>query len=302
MQLTFHHRTVLGPEAIDLIAPKAGGVYLDVTLGGGGHTALLLEASGPSGRVFGLDRDPDALAAASARLAEYGERFQPVRGTFADLTRLMDGQRVDGLVADLGVSSPQLDRGERGFSLMRPGPVDMRMDGDAPLSAAELIAQSTEDELMAIIRNYGEERHSRRVARALLAGQPFADTAQMAAVVAAAVPGKPGRIHKATRTFQALRIAVNDELGQLTSLLDQLPALLAVGGRAAVIAYHSLEDRQVKHRFRAMAGEGAQKDAYGNPMVAPMARLLNRRAITESSDNPRARSARMRGLELLKQQ
>jgi len=140
------------------------------------------------------------------------------------------------------------------------------------------------------------------VARALLANQPFADTAELAAVVAAAVPGRPGRIHKATRTFQALRIAVNDELGQLKSLLDQLPDLLTAGGRVAIIAYHSLEDRLVKHRFRAMAGEGAEKDAYGNPLVVPAARLLNRRAITESSDNPRARSARMRGLELLKQQ
>lgn len=304
MPPTFRHITVLGPESIDRIAPRDGGVYADVTLGGGGHSALLLEAA-PGARVVGLDRDPAALEAARLRLASYGDRFVAVRGTFRDLgARLAElglGP-LDGLVADLGVSSPQLDLGERGFSIKNPGPVDMRMDPAAPESAADLIDRLDERELADLIYRYGEERHSRRVARALVAGRPFADTAALAEAVRRAVPGKPGRIHKATRTFQALRIAVNDELAQLEALLTGLPELLRRGpdgGRAVVIAYHSLEDRMVKRAFRALAGVGAAVDAYGHPVTPPSARLLTRKAVVASDDNPRARSARLRAVQML---
>jgi 16S rRNA (cytosine1402-N4)-methyltransferase len=295
---TFHHRTVLGPESIALLDVREGALYADVTLGGGGHSALILEAGG---RVLGLDRDPAALAAARSRLAAFGDRLMTARASFSELGAVLAARglgRLDGLVADLGVSSPQLDLGERGFSLMRPGPVDMRM-GEVGPTAAELIAGSAEEELADIIRRYGEERHARRVARALVEGRPFADTVALAGAVAAAVPGRPGRVHKATRTFQALRIAVNDELGQLEALLEALPALLAPGGRAVFIAYHSLEDRLVKRRFRTLAALDAPKDPYGNPARRPVARLLTRRAVTADDDNPRARSARLRALQML---
>jgi len=297
----FQHETVMGSEVCALLAPRDGGLYLDCTLGGGGHAERLLEASGPTGRVIGLDRDPNALAAASARLAGFGERFVAVRSTFGALQAALAEagvSAVDGLVADLGVSSPQLDQAARGFSFMRDGPLDMRMDPDAPTTAAELVNGLPEAELADLLYGLGEERQSRRLARAIVAARPITGTAQLAQVIAGAMGGPRDRIHPATRSFQALRLAVNDELGELDRLLAALPGCLTVGGRAAVISFHSLEDRRVKQRFRALAGLDAEKDAYGRSLGVPTARLITKKAVEDSgSGNPRARSAKLRVIE-----
>jgi len=297
---TVAHCSVMVREVVEAIAPRSGGCYLDCTLGWGGHSEALLEASGPEGRVIGLDRDPDAREAACERLARFGGRFEAVLSTFDQARGVLDGQGldgVDGVVADLGVSSPQIDRAERGFSFMNDGPLDMRMGPDAGVTAADLIEGMPAEDLARLIREYGEERHAWRIARDI-AGRRFETTGELAAAVSACVPPSRQRIHPATRTFQALRIAVNDELGQLDRLLDGLVGLLNPGGRAAIISFHSLEDRRVKRAFRALAGEGAPRDAYGHPMVAPGATLVGRKAVKAGDDpNPRARSARLRVLE-----
>lgn len=301
MSAPFEHRSVLLSEAIALLAPRPGGVVVDCTLGGGGHAEAILEASGPDGRLIGLDRDPAALEAAGARLVRFGSRFTGVHGAFGDivahLARLGLG-RVGGVLADLGVSSPQLDQAERGFSFSKDGPLDMRMDPTRGSSAAEVVNRASEAELADILWRLGEERHSRRVARAIVAGRPFTSTAQLAGVVARAV-GRAGDIHPATRTFQALRLAVNDELGELERLLVALPSVLIPGGRAVIISFHSLEDRRVKQCFREYCGVGGERDAYGRPLDAPRATLLTSRAIQASDDNPRARSARLRVIQWL---
>ena len=263
----FSHTSVLLEESVAALAPADGEVFVDCTLGGGGHTEALLEAA--DCRVIGLDRDPAALKAAGERLARFGDRFQPVHTDFAGLGRVLDElglATVDGILADLGVSSPQLDEPERGFSFRSAGPVDMRMDPTQGPTAADLLASTDEAELVRILREYGEERHARRVARTLLAEQPFADTAALAACVAGVVGRGKGRIHPATRTFQALRIAVNGELAQLESLLPQAIERLAPHGRLAIITFHSLEDRLVKQFLHRAAGRGLPRDAYGNPI------------------------------------
>ena len=289
----FQHRTVLLDELVGLVAPEAGKTVVDCTVGGGGHTQALLEAGAT---VIGFDRDLAALAAARARLSEHADRLTLINKPFSTLLHSLPG-RVDGVIADLGVSSPQLDVAERGFSFMREGPLDMRMGAEGE-TAAELLDRIDLDELTRILREYGEERHARRIAKAILAARPFSTTTHLAEVVAAAMPGRRGRIHPATRTFQALRIATNDELGELEALLDALPQVLVPGGRAGIISFHSLEDRMVKQRFRSLAGAFTEKDAYGHPVSPPQADLLTRKAVTSSDDNPRARSARLRGLQL----
>jgi len=291
----FGHLSVLLDESVAALAPARGEVFVDCTLGGGGHSEALLQAA-PC-RVIGLDRDPEALAAATARLAPFGDRFVAVHSAFADLQAVLDElgiDQVDGVLADLGVSSPQLDRPQRGFSFRHAGPVDMRMDPTRGQTAAELIASSSEEELAQLIREYGEERHARRVARALVRDQPFDDTAALAATVARVVGRSKGRIHPATRTFQALRIAVNDELGQLRVLLDHSLARLAPGGRLAYITFHSLEDRIVKRFLHRAAGRGLPRDPYGNP-IGEISLSLSRPITPSPNDpNPRARSARLR--------
>lgn len=297
----FVHRTVLLDEAVSLLAPRVGCVVVDCTLGGGGHTESLLEAGCT---VIGMDRDPRAHAAAAARLARFGDAFIPVERPFSQIREALDElgiAEVDGVMADLGVSSPQLDHADRGFSFMREGPLDMRMS-DQGETCAEYLERIDEGELVRVLFEYGEERHSRRIARAILGALPLATTTELASVVEAAMPkGKPSRIHPATRSFQALRIAVNDELGELETLLNALPGLLKVGGRAAIISFHSLEDRPVKRRFRHLASLDSPKDPYGNPTRAPTVRLLTRKATVASQaaakDNPRARSARLRAIE-----
>ena len=291
----FQHRSVLLDEAVAALAPADGELFVDCTLGGGGHTEALLDAA--EVRVVGLDRDPAALKAATARLGRFGERFQAVHASFDQLGRVLDELgigRVHGILADLGVSSPQLDHAERGFSFRRGGPVDMRMDPTQGPTAAELLDTVDEEELVRILTTYGEERRARRVARALLAERPFADTAALAACVAGVVGRGKGRIHPATRTFQALRIAVNDELGQLERLLPQVIDRLVPGGRVAIISFHSLEDRIVKRFLHRAAGRGLPRDAYGNPVGDVTVRVAPSLTPSPSDPNPRARSARLR--------
>ena len=299
----FDHRSVLLDATIEALQPRSGGRYLDGTLGGGGHSQAILEASGPDGHLTGIDRDPFALRAATERLASYGDRFRPLRGTFGEMATLAGAHGpFDGIVLDLGVSSPQLDQPGRGFSFRADGPVDMRMDPDSGRSAAELLDDLSEGELVHILRRYGEEPRARRIARAILEGRPWTSTLALANCVAEASGYRQSRTHPATRTFQAIRMAVNDELGQLERALDAALSLLATDGRLAVISFHSLEDRMVKRCFRDAAGENSPKDPYGHPLHPPAFRLVHRRGIAgKDADpgHPRSRSARLRILEKL---
>jgi 16S rRNA (cytosine1402-N4)-methyltransferase len=298
--LAFIHQTVLLEEAVALLNPGAGKVFIDGTLGGGGHTEALL-ARGAT--VVGVDRDPVALAAASARLGA-NPRFSARQGNFADIATLCaDVLPVDGVLVDLGVSSPQFDEAERGFSFSKDGPLDMRMGPDAR-TAAELIADVDEKELARIIYEYGEESFSRPIARELKRALPTRTT-EAAEVVKRAVPRKawPNKIHVATKTFQALRIAVNGELDALDTLLASLPKLLKVGGRAAIISFHSLEDRRVKEAFRDLVGgcrcpPGLPVCACGGQGdFAPLTKKAIAASEAEVEANPRARSAHLRGVE-----
>ncbi len=284
----FHHRTVMLDETLAALSPRSGGLYADATLGGGGHTEGILRASAPDGRVIGIDRDPAALEAARERLSEFAPRVTFVHGAFASVAQLLaevGEPQVDGLIADIGVSSPQLDAAERGFSFRSDGPLDMRMDPTTGQTAAELIDSLTETELADVIYQLGEERKSRRIARVIKevanAGQ-LHTTGDLQAAVHRAVGGRRGKIDPATRTFQALRIAVNDELGQLDRLLASLPDVLADDGVAVLISFHSLEDRRVKRFFK---GHDALAPLTKKPVVAGDA---------ERDDNPRARSAKLR--------
>ena len=297
-------------ETVALLSPRAGGVYCDATLGGGGHAERILRASEPDGRLIGIDRDPAALAAAGARLSPFGERVTLVHGAFGDaraiLTRL-GVVPIDGFVLDLGVSSPQLDRGERGFSFRQPGPLDMRMDPTGGETAEALIRRIGVDELADILRRYGEERYAGRIARAIkeaVMDGSVTSTTELAALVARAVPTRERHKDPATRTFQALRIAVNDELGQLERFLADFPSLVRPGGRVVVIAFHSLEDGLVKNRFRDLAKESGYPPDIAAKMglPPPVVKVLTRKPLEPSDEevarNPRARSAKLRGAEL----
>jgi len=293
--MVFEHVPVLLDELVDAVNPPDGETYVDCTLGGGGHTEALLEAA--DCRVIGLDRDPSALSECRTRLERFGDRFTPCRASFGEIKSVLDGlhiPRVDAVFADIGVSSHQLDTASRGFSFRKPGPIDMRMDPDAAFSAAEIVNEWRVEELAACIWRFGEERRSRAVARAIVAGRPWTDTAALAETVAAAVGRRKQRIHPATRTFQALRITVNDELGQLEQMLPAAVDCLCVGGRLAVISFHSLEDRIIKQFMATEAGKRAERDAWGNPIGT--VRLSLSKPVTPSEDdpNPRARSARLR--------
>ena len=300
--MSYVHATVLRDEVVQLLKPVPGKRLVDATLGGGGHAEALLEAGA---EVIGVDRDPSAVTAARTRLAG-SDRFRALEGRAGELESLLGPMGllpVDGLLLDLGVSSPQLDTAERGFSFQTEGPLDMRM-GRTGETASQLIARLSEHELSAVLRELGEEPFARPIARALKRDLP---TTTFAAVesIKGAVPRKawPSKIHVATRTFQALRIAVNDELGELDRVLTALPRLLRIGGRAAVIAFHSLEDRAVKQAFRTL--EGRCTCPPGLPVCACGARgtfrVLTRRAVqasdAEVERNPRARSARLRAVE-----
>jgi 16S rRNA (cytosine1402-N4)-methyltransferase len=299
----FAHQSVLRDEVVELLAPKPGQRIVDATLGGGGHAEALLEAGAD---VIGVDRDPAALRAASARLSGR-PGFRALEGNAGDLEALLlplGLLPVDGVLADLGVSSHQLDDAARGFSFQQDGPLDMRM-GRGGTSAAEAIRDADEATLAQVLRELGEEPFARAIARALKATHP-STTQEAVEAVKRAVPRRAWpRLHVATRTFQALRLWVNDELGALDRLLASLPHLLRVGGRAAIIAFHSLEDRRVKTAFRAL--EGRCTCPVGLPVCVCGAggsfRALTRKAVkaseAEVAQNPRSRSARLRAVERL---
>ncbi|HXV77984.1 MAG TPA: 16S rRNA (cytosine(1402)-N(4))-methyltransferase RsmH, partial [Candidatus Polarisedimenticolaceae bacterium] len=252
------HEPVLLRETIDWLAVRAGSTVVDATLGPGGHAHALLERIGPSGRLIGIDRDPQALVVATGRLARFGPAFTAVRGNHTDLLRLLRAaavERVDAVLLDLGLSSLQLASPERGFSFREDGPLDMRMDPQSAPTAAELLAGAGEDELRRLLWRYGEERRARAIARAIVAERvrrPLETTRQLAELVARVLgpAARRYRIHPATRTFQALRIAVNREVDDLERLVADATSVLRCGGRLAVISYHSLEDRAVKHSLR----------------------------------------------------
>ncbi len=302
------HRPVLAAEAAELLVADPQGVYVDATLGGGGHTRRVLARLGAAGRLVGVDRDPDALEA--CRELESDPRVTLVHGRFGALRAILASlglERVQGILVDLGMSSHQVDRPERGFSFLHDGPLDMRMDPGEGFSAADLVNRLDERELARILREYGEEPRARRVAAAIVRARrrgPIRTTGQLARVVEEALGRRGGR-HPATRTFQALRIAVNRELEELDALLGDLPHLLAPGGRVVAIAYHSLEDRRVKRAFRdgeprCRCPPHALRCVCGRP---GWIRVLTRKAVRPSPDeveaNPRARSARLRAAERL---
>ncbi|MFN5526669.1 16S rRNA (cytosine(1402)-N(4))-methyltransferase RsmH [Bradyrhizobium sp.] len=299
------HVPVLGPEAVAMLAPREGGTYIDATFGAGGYTRLILQS--PGTRVIGIDRDSTAIAGGAALVAEAGARLTLVENRFsaiADICASLGLSQVDGIVMDVGVSSMQLDSAARGFSFRFDGPLDMRMGETGP-TAADVVAQAAESDLADIIYIFGEERHSRAVARAIVAArkeQPITTTRQLADIVARVVRSKPGDIHPATRTFQGLRILVNEELDELEQALSAAEQVLAPGGRLAVVSFHSLEDRIVKTFLaeRSKTGGGSRH----LPEIAqetPTFQLLNRKPVvayqSEIEANPRARSAKLRGAE-----
>jgi len=289
------HRPVLLDRVVELLQPASGKTLVDCTAGLGGHSLGLLPRLLPDGRLIALDQDEQALERSRRRLAEFAPRVTLVHENFIrlpDVLARLGIERVDGIVADLGLSSLHVDQAERGFSFAREGPLDMRMDVRQATTAAWLVQRMPEAELARVLEVYGEERWAKRIARRIAAVRregPITTTTQLARIVADAVPGRgPFRIHPATRTFQALRIAVNEELTALETLLAALPSCLAPGGRAVIISFHSLEDRRVKHTFRQAAAEGTY-------------RLLTKKPITaddqEREANPRSRSAKLRAVE-----
>jgi 16S rRNA (cytosine1402-N4)-methyltransferase len=295
-------------EAIDALAVQPDRDYCDATCGGAGHSERILAGSAPGGRLLVLDRDPEALARAADRLRAYGDRAALVHGSFGELAVLAQEAgfaRLAGVIFDLGVSSDQLEDPARGLSFLRRGPLDMRLDPTRGVTAAELVNGLSEDELADVIYRYGEEHRSRRIARAIVAARPLHSTTDLAAVIAT-VAGRAGaRIHPATRTFQALRIAVNDELEALARAIPQAIDLLAPGGRLVTLTYHSLEDRIVKQRMRDGARDCVCPPGFPECRCNHRAtlRLVARRPISptpgEVAANPRARSARLRVAERL---
>jgi 16S rRNA (cytosine1402-N4)-methyltransferase len=306
------HRPVLYQEIIHALQPKWDGIYVDATLGAGGHAWGLLNASSPAGRLLGLDVDPQALELARQRLEEFGSRVVLVRASYTTLSAqlaVLGWHAVDGIVLDLGMSSMQVDTPGRGFSFLADAPLDMRFDPGNPTSAADLVNDLPERELADLIFNFGEERRARQVARAIVAARPLVTTLQLAQIVARSVLAgkmKPVRgMHPATRTFQALRIAVNHELDAVAEVLPQAVAVLAPGGRLAVISFHSLEDRIVKQFFRRESQDCICPPHQPICTCGHRAtiKVINRRPLSagqaEIDENPRARSARLRVAEKL---
>jgi 16S rRNA (cytosine1402-N4)-methyltransferase len=285
------HASVLLAESMELLAVKRGGLYVDGTVGPGGHAEAILERSGPAGRLLGLDRDAEVLERAGERLRPFGARARLVHADYREIPRLLAGEPADGVLLDLGTSSVQLDTPERGFSFRAEGPLDMRMDRSGGQTAADIVNRTSEPELADLIYRFGEERASRRIARAIASARRqgrIRTTTELAAIVrrAAGRSRRPG-LDPATRTFQALRIQVNRELEGLGPALSAIAGCLAPRGRLAVIAFHSLEDREVKQTFRDLARRGFT--------------LVTRRPLrpsgAETAMNPRSRSARLRALE-----
>lgn len=299
------HFPVMLPQVLEALSPADGEVYVDGTFGAGGYSAAILDAADCI--VYAIDRDPSAVERALALKERYGERFIFLRGCFGDVVDLLaqaGAGRVDGFVLDIGVSSMQLDEAERGFSFRYDAPLDMRMDTSAGITAADIVNGYEQDDLANLIYVYGEERLSRRIARKIVqmrSQKPFETTLELADAVRAVVP-KSGKVDPATRTFQALRIAVNDELGELTRALDASVSVLREGGRLVVVSFHSLEDGLVKSFLKAQSGEGEAVSRY-MPDVGQKTNAyfetLSRKAVKPSDEeiaqNPRSRSARLRG-------
>jgi len=297
------HQPVLYKEIIHALQPRRGGRYVDGTLGAGGHARGILEASAPDGQLLGLDVDPQALAIARETLAPHEHRIHLVQASYTTLSaqlKNLQWESVDGIVLDLGASSMQFDTPERGFSFMQDAPLDMRFGPHATQTAADIVNKYSERELADLIYQYGEERDSRKIARAIVDKRPLHTTRELVAAIEAVSPRRGDRVHPATRTFQALRIAVNEELASVEAVLPQAMAGLNVGGRLAVISFHSLEDRIVKEFFRTQS-----KDLVNPPYERiyeterkAIIKEVNRKPITpseeETKDNPRARSAKLR--------
>lgn len=302
MTSSFRHEPVLAAEIIEFLRPASGMTLLDGTLGGGGHSSLFLSSGA---RLIGTDRDPTALAHTRSRLASHGDRFVALEGNFANATELLSGigvTQLDGILLDLGVSSHQLDTPDRGFSFQREGPLDMRM-GHSGQTAADLVNTAPASELAHIFRQYGDEPRAIQFAARIVRAREkksFTTTTELAELIAA---GRQGPRHPATRVFQALRIAINDEIGSLERALPDLAALLAPGGRMAIISFHSLEDRIVKHFFRRHSVAEIDDPTWPAPRPNPekIFDLLTPRSVTASSEeltsNPRSRSARLRVVE-----
>lgn len=293
MDEVFPHRPVLLEEVLHFLLWRSGGTYIDATVGAGGHAEAILRRD-PTARLLGFDLDAAAVEISSRRLQAFGDRFHAFHLDFTAMGSALkdhDVEWVDGILADLGVSSMHVDRAERGFSFLQDGPLDMRMNPRQSLTAAAVVNELPEQELAGLIYRYGEERLSRRIARAIVSRRPLATTQQLAEVVWRCYPrSRSRRIHPATRTFQALRIYVNDEMNKLPQFLNAIPSCLAPGGRAVVISFHSLEDRLVKQAFREW-----QRLA--------LARILTPHVVIageeERQKNPRSRSAKLRALEKL---
>ena len=302
------HKPVLYKEIIHALQPRRGGRYVDGTLGAGGHARGILEACTPDGLLLGLDVDPQALALSRETLAPYEGRTHLVQASYTIIAKQLAAlhwDSVDGIVLDLGASSMQFDNAERGFSFMQDGPLDMRFGSNALQSAADLVNTLSQEDLADLIFRYGEDRDSRKIARAIVENRPLHTTRELVAVIEKASPRRGDRVHPATQTFQALRIAVNEELDSVESVLPQAVASLSVGGRCAVISFHSLEDRIVKDFFREQS-----KDLMNPPYERiyeverkAVVKLINKKPITPSDeeikDNPRARSAKLRVIEKL---
>ncbi|WDL97452.1 16S rRNA (cytosine(1402)-N(4))-methyltransferase RsmH [Alicyclobacillus sp. ALC3] len=312
--LAFHHQTVLLDATVAALLPRDGGRYVDGTLGGGGHAALLLAASGPNGRVLAIDQDPQALANASHLQQASAGRLLLVKSNFREIRRVCQEQEfipVDGVVFDLGVSSPQFDQADRGFSYRFDARLDMRMDPERSLTAAVIVNEWSEEQLTRALFQYGEERYSRRIARAIIkarVNKPIETTGELVDIVTGAIPAAARRTgpHPARRTFQALRIEVNDELGALAEGLEGAFATLRIGGRMAVITFHSLEDRIVKQTYQSYAQGCICPPDF--PVCRchrlPQAQIVTRKPLVadeaEVTANPRARSAKLRVLQKLR--
>jgi len=301
-----YHLPVLPDEVVEMMDASPGKFIIDGTLGGGGHSEMLLNTGAD---VMGVDRDPEALAHAGERLSKFGDRFSTFHGNFSEIPsspKILAGELADGLLLDLGVSSRQLDSAERGFSFMREGPLDMRMGPNATMTAAELVNQYSEEEIAKILYSFGEEPRSRRIANAIVTQREkkaFETTTELAACIEKAI-GRRGRTHPATKSFQAIRMAINEELESLSSILSSVPKILKPGGRLLVITFHSLEDRMVKrflrHHSQPYIDDPTWPEARPNPDC--IFKLISKKAISagnqEISSNPRARSAKLRVAQL----
>ncbi|HEX7507669.1 MAG TPA: 16S rRNA (cytosine(1402)-N(4))-methyltransferase RsmH [Polyangia bacterium] len=295
------HSPVLLEEALGFLAPSTGGVYCDATVGLGGHAAAILQRSSPGGRLVGIDRDQDAIARAGANLAQFGDRVVFVHARFGSIRAVLESAGcplVDGCLVDLGVSSMQLDRSERGFSFRHNGPLDMRMDQSQGETAADFLRRADVEEIERILRDLGEERFARKIARTIVDARGSDDlstTGALSQLISRTIGRRERNKDPATRTFQALRIALNDELGELERFLADACSCLRPGGRLVVISFHSLEDRMVKRCFRALAARDAATE--------PCLRILTKHVVTASDEerarNPRSRSAKLRAVERL---